>query len=967
MTSDNLPKWTNNAGPRKSKTALQLLGAILSTRNQTVELWDSGPAVTSAMFTRTPAADAIEDEYRALGDAFGWALTNANLQDFERAAAGTLKKCRDLRPVEDKRRTEEEKKAAADRMAASLEASRERERALEACHAAILAKRPPWARALIVATLQEDKSDAQTDYFGHQDVRHVAIGWRSGEREDFKQMRQAAATFPETAHLGPGRDHWTARVVVGELPAPGYVVTGGQSLHTGTYSHWHNDLYPQSWEPPSFQTEEEARAYIAEKGEPQTIHFGDVAVPFVWALHCESVEHREKYSMGHGYYLSRGGAHASGWKVSAVPLAEKGGVWRIAGQYHYEDALPNTHNGGDDDPSPSPTNPLGGEGSDQDQPQPTAGAAMSLNAEKSGVELRFSDKPSDELREQMKAAGFRCTRRPPWVWYARQRPDTIAFAQSITGGVCARCGAAHPCYACGVVHGVEEDNPNCNPDPSGSPRCDLRAHDGFDSAERWGNSAMPGSGVNSPAMMEERVRLNDMGKRKPEAAEKLRAAADRLQRDIDKPQPYNGMNPTRKRIQAWSQHAKQVMRAEELQRALRTLAQWHESGEWPRWETTRDRSTYLCRMTDDLVRMEQPGLDPSEGQRAVTTECDRQTFDAAIAELRTYRTAEVVAGTLAPWGLDRTPIRAAARWLLLTAPASAPDPERDRRRKIEQAERELLQTKIPGYFPTPPDVARMVVEAADIQPGMRVLEPSAGSGAIADAIKAHAMEHGNVELLCNELSFRLVELLTLKGYLTCDADFMTFGPPPEGESWDRIIMNPPFEDSQDIEHVQHAYKLLKPGGRLVALMSPGGWFRQDKKAQAFRAWLQDIADGDYCDATGRALAGFRADDTERARVYALPEGSFKSSGTGVSVRMLVIDKSGAEDEPSTISPELSHALDRAAAARREAAQRQDAASFLCIDCHGPDGEHTSECSVGQQTSPAADFGGLEALWEALWG
>ena len=31
---------------------------------------------------------------------------------------------------------------------------------------------------------------------------------------------------------------------------------------------------------------------------------------------------------------------------------------------------------------------------------------------------------------------------------------------------CARCGEPHACYACGVIHVVEEDNLNCNPDDS---------------------------------------------------------------------------------------------------------------------------------------------------------------------------------------------------------------------------------------------------------------------------------------------------------------------------------------------------------------------------------------------------------------------------------------------------------------------------------------------------------------------
>ena len=49
--------------------------------------------------------------------------------------------------------------------------------------------------------------------------------------------------------------------------------------------------------------------------------------------------------------------------------------------------------------------------------------------------------------------------------------------------------------------------------------------------------------------------------------------------------------------------------------------------------------------------------------------------------------------------------------------------------------------------------------------------------------------------------------------------------------YDRIIMNPPC----DAEHVQHAYSLLKPGGRLVTIMGEGVFYGQDKKAVALCA------------------------------------------------------------------------------------------------------------------------------------
>src|SRR4051794_285291 len=39
--------------------------------------------------------------------------------------------------------------------------------------------------------------------------------------------------------------------------------------------------------------------------------------------------------------------------------------------------------------------------------------------------------------------------------------------------------------------------------------------------------------------------------------------------------------------------------------------------------------------------------------------------------------------------------------------------------------------------------------------------------------------------------------------------------------FDRIVMNPPFDHGSDIEHIRHAMKYLKPGGRLVAICANG--------------------------------------------------------------------------------------------------------------------------------------------------
>lgn len=81
-------------------------------------------------------------------------------------------------------------------------------------------------------------------------------------------------------------------------------------------------------------------------------------------------------------------------------------------------------------------------------------------------------------------------------------------------------------------------------------------------------------------------------------------------------------------------------------------------------------------------------------------------------------------------------------------------------------------------------------------------------------------------------------------------------------------MNPPFEEGQDILHVRHAYECLAEDGAMVAIMSEGSFFRQDKRAADFRAWLD--------------LVGGSNEE--------LPADAFKESGTSVRTRLVVIRK-----------------------------------------------------------------------------
>jgi len=198
-----------------------------------------------------------------------------------------------------------------------------------------------------------------------------------------------------------------------------------------------------------------------------------------------------------------------------------------------------------------------------------------------------------------------------------------------------------------------------------------------------------------------------------------------------------------------------------------------------------------------------------------------------------------------------------ALWSLLDDETPEQKQEKELQRKIEG----LQFSNIAGYFPTPDKVISLMLDYADINDQDRVLEPSAGSGAIADAVKPLCKV---VEVL--EVNYTLREILQAKGHSLVGQDFMQW------ESLtpchDKILMNPPFENLQDIEHIQHAYYSLAGGGRLVSIMSSSAFFRSDAKSKAFQAWFDD-------------LSGERID---------LPENSFKESGTNVNTIMVVIDR-----------------------------------------------------------------------------
>jgi len=114
---------------------------------------------------------------------------------------------------------------------------------------------PPEAQALIVAKCERDDCDLQTDYFATSTTATVILGWSKHKRDLFSEMRKHADRISETAHLK-------------NKPT----VDSNNEPKTEQNKSW--------WHPKD--------------------------------------EHREKYSMGKGYYLKDGNAYSTGWLIQKV-------------------------------------------------------------------------------------------------------------------------------------------------------------------------------------------------------------------------------------------------------------------------------------------------------------------------------------------------------------------------------------------------------------------------------------------------------------------------------------------------------------------------------------------------------------------------------------------------------------------------------------------------------------------------
>ena len=623
-------------------------------------------------------------------------------------------------------------------------------------------KIPKWAKAAIVAELKKNESDIMTDYHGSTTEGYIILGFSKHTRDLFPEMRKAALNAPQTRHLGPGCGKFSPRVLI-DTDFRG----NGCYYHKGQGSPWHHDVLPESgW----FTTEAEAQSWIDNAEPLGTMNADGTDVHFKWTIDSEDIEHREKYSMGGGYYLKDSYRHNSGWKVCKYPLTRGIDSLPVASWAVPEPKAPKA----------KPAKAAGfvmGEFEIEEHHHTKRDCAVWLVRMVSRVERE----EFQELRYQAKSLGG---------WYSRKWGAT----------------------------------------PAGFMFLDL------DSAERFavGDSGPPEDQKREKIRLAGRLLWKGRDKIAGEGksnGDKLRERAERLTREIDNKRGERLEN-TPKRVKE-AQYARLTAdKLERRQQALNALADHIDAGTLPEalqgWKITNQS-------LDDAL--------------SIKWELVANGYHQYHAETGEYRDTSAPA-------------------CALQAMIGGKTPEQIADEELQQKITALQFSKILGYFPTPPAVIEKMLEFADIQPGMRILEPSAGTGAILDAIRT---QYPEAEPAAIEVNTTLCEVLDRKGYNVMQADFLMyqyFETEDKPDLYDLILMNPPFEKLQDADHVTHAYNQLAKGGRLISIMSPATFQNASKKTRQWREWFEDL--GGEC--------------------FELPEGSFKSSGTGVNSRLVIIDK-----------------------------------------------------------------------------
>lgn len=176
---------------------------------------------------------------------------------------------------------------------------------------------------------------------------------------------------------------------------------------------------------------------------------------------------------------------------------------------------------------------------------------------------------------------------------------------------------------------------------------------------------------------------------------------------------------------------------------------------------------------------------------------------------------------------------------------------------------EVATKKEDGFFPTPMPLVLRMVEFVVTSPGMKVLEPSAGDGRMAQAARSRGAAVSVVEWSSERRAALHGVEVGLSVFTACD--FMEI--PMRAGDYDGIVANPPFCRVGRGDHIDHLNKMLDLApARLACVMPRSIEFRTDRRHTVLRERLSGLG----------------------ATIESLPEGTFRESGTDVRTSLVLL-------------------------------------------------------------------------------
>lgn len=174
------------------------------------------------------------------------------------------------------------------------------------------------------------------------------------------------------------------------------------------------------------------------------------------------------------------------------------------------------------------------------------------------------------------------------------------------------------------------------------------------------------------------------------------------------------------------------------------------------------------------------------------------------------------------------------------------------------------------FYPSPPAVVEVLLKGLGLE-GAKVLEPSAGQGAIALAAAAKGAQVDAIEYDARHIDV-MVGLARRQGLglRVTQRNFLKVEPVAK---YDFVLMNPPFYGTHWMAHVRHAFEFLAPGGILKAVLPASAEVNESTAHEKFRAWAMKNNDLGWS-------GPFRD----------LPPGSFRETGTNINTVTIQLRK-----------------------------------------------------------------------------